>query len=292
MDSVCCFLQLLLIYQTKCTRCVYMCVCVLKASASLAVHISQSRDRTCCLSGRRVAIVTRSASLRCFWETVFSQTNLSGCQQQDTVLLSFVSAACLSFSFLLHFSHLLTVSRFRSGKTTWSVISQVQNCSSGSCTYTHKHSPNIPKWFLFWLLPCVQSHSTFVLAFCWFYRSLSCSLTHQPILHNHPHTHTHTLWSWFCFLKWIKDTQCKKCFVQELLPGFSSSLLDILFWYNIIDSNTKKERKKVTWILKTHNFYSFLSLQFWFAVYIIKKKVPAVVFCKVFNYIVYSPSFK
>ena len=48
--------------------CHSVCVCV--ASASLAAGISQSRDRTCCLSGRRVAIVTLSASLRCFWETI------------------------------------------------------------------------------------------------------------------------------------------------------------------------------------------------------------------------------
>lgn len=55
-------------------KCVCECVCVClrlaMASARLAAGISQSRDRTCCLSGRRVAIVTLSASLRCFWETI------------------------------------------------------------------------------------------------------------------------------------------------------------------------------------------------------------------------------
>lgn len=48
--------------------CVHVCLTV--ASASLAAGISQSTDRTCCLSGRLVAIVTLSASLRCFWETI------------------------------------------------------------------------------------------------------------------------------------------------------------------------------------------------------------------------------
>lgn len=47
-----------------------VCVCLAVASASLAAGISQSRDRTCCLSACRVAIVTTSASLRCFWETI------------------------------------------------------------------------------------------------------------------------------------------------------------------------------------------------------------------------------
>lgn len=47
-----------------------VCVCLAMASASLAAGISQSRDRTCCLSGCRVAMVTMSASLRCFWETI------------------------------------------------------------------------------------------------------------------------------------------------------------------------------------------------------------------------------
>lgn len=48
----------------------YTCVCLAMASARLAAGISQSRDRTCCLSGRCVAIVTLSASLRCFWKTI------------------------------------------------------------------------------------------------------------------------------------------------------------------------------------------------------------------------------
>lgn len=50
--------------------CMCACMCLAMASASLAAGISQSTDRTCCLSGRRVAIVTLSASLRCFWETI------------------------------------------------------------------------------------------------------------------------------------------------------------------------------------------------------------------------------
>lgn len=50
--------------------CVCLCICLATASTRLAAGISQSRDRTCCLSGRRVAIVTLSASLRCFWETI------------------------------------------------------------------------------------------------------------------------------------------------------------------------------------------------------------------------------
>lgn len=47
-----------------------MSVCLAVASASLAAGISQSRNRTYCLSCRRVAIVTLSASLRCFWESI------------------------------------------------------------------------------------------------------------------------------------------------------------------------------------------------------------------------------
>lgn len=71
------FLPLLFICQkTKCARRVRCCVRrhmyvrVAMLSASMAACISQSRDRTCCLSGCRVAIVTPSASLRCFWETI------------------------------------------------------------------------------------------------------------------------------------------------------------------------------------------------------------------------------
>lgn len=62
--------------KTKCARRVLWCVCrhmyvhVAMRSASMAACISQSRNRTCCLSGCRVAIVTPSASLRCFWETI------------------------------------------------------------------------------------------------------------------------------------------------------------------------------------------------------------------------------
>lgn len=50
------------------THCI--CLCLAMASARLAAGISQNGDRTRCLSGRRVAIVTMSASLRCFWETI------------------------------------------------------------------------------------------------------------------------------------------------------------------------------------------------------------------------------
>lgn len=45
-------------------------LCLTMVSTRLAAGISQCRDRTCCLSGRRVAIVTLSASPRCFWETI------------------------------------------------------------------------------------------------------------------------------------------------------------------------------------------------------------------------------
>lgn len=52
------------------THCICLCLCLAMASARLAAGISQNGDRTRCLSGRRVAIVTMSASLRCFWETI------------------------------------------------------------------------------------------------------------------------------------------------------------------------------------------------------------------------------
>lgn len=52
------------------TRCICLCLCLAMASARLAAGVSQNGDRTRCLSGRRVAIVTMSASLRCFWETI------------------------------------------------------------------------------------------------------------------------------------------------------------------------------------------------------------------------------
>lgn len=78
LDSTIWGLSGLFIYQ--CIKCVhwpvrltvhvYVCLCLVMASARLAAGISQSRGRTCCLSDRRVVIVILSASLRCFWETI------------------------------------------------------------------------------------------------------------------------------------------------------------------------------------------------------------------------------
>lgn len=165
-----------------------MCVCVDMASASLAAGISQSRDRTCCLSGRRVAIVTLSASLRCFWETIPHPNQ--AVWVPATGHSSFFSPSqqrpcppLFPFLCLLSPSSSLWTQSESSGSNRWprsalwgrgknkpkreSVISVFLKldpvCAAGSSTHTHsttcaRHakllaSPGDP----FWLGPCVTS---------------------------------------------------------------------------------------------------------------------------------------
>lgn len=185
------------------------------ASASLAAGISQSTDRTCCLSGRRVAIVTLSASLRCFWETIPHPNQpvwVPATGHSSFFLLSRLPVRFFASTRLFFASSPLWTHSRGSGWDRWphSALWGGKKKKNklretwflnfiSSYMHTHKgcQSPDILQVILFGS-DHAWPHSTWVSAFC--YWLLCCSPTHP---HPPPNTHTHTqellFWVQFCF---------------------------------------------------------------------------------------------
>lgn len=135
--------------------CVCLCICLATASTRLAAGISQSRDRTCCLSGRRVAIVILSASLRCFWETIPHQNQAVWVSATGHGSFFFFPAASLSVLFSSLVCSLLHPLIEHSQRTQAVIVDPILHCEiekSGNLEslstvqiHTHRHRPGMPK---------------------------------------------------------------------------------------------------------------------------------------------------
>ena len=196
--------------------CLYVSVrvCLAMASASLAAGISQSRDRTCCLSGRRVAIVTLSASLRCFWETIPHPNQPVWVPATGHISFFPLPVASLSVSFpffcLFSPSSSLWTQSEVSGCNRWPrsalwgteknerrsafwVFLKLEVCLHSS--FIHMHTRHVKVLTspgdAFWLWPCVTSpHLS--LRFLVLIALLQSHTSTPSHTHTHAHTHTHT----------------------------------------------------------------------------------------------------